>query len=136
MNRTILITYQFLIGLSDAVTGALLITNPEFTLQLMRLRVAPESLPFLSFIGAFVMSVGLSCLYGAFVMAGRGNRSKLEAVWLLTAMTRASVAVVVIALILTHSLQMGWAMVAISDGACAAFQAAGLRKGWLAHVAR
>ena len=33
MNRPILIGYQLLIGLSDTLTGALLILAPEFTLD-------------------------------------------------------------------------------------------------------
>ena len=93
MNRPILLGYQLLIGLSDAVTGALLIIAPEFTLRLMGLHVPTDSLPFLSFIGAFVLSVGLACLYGALVIAHRGSPCKLEVVWLLTAITRGSVAI-------------------------------------------
>jgi hypothetical protein len=37
MNRPILIGYQLLIGLSDTMTGALLMIAPAFTLGLMRL---------------------------------------------------------------------------------------------------
>ncbi len=136
MKRFILISYQLLIGLSDSLTGALLMIAPEFTLGLMRLRVPADALPFLSFIGAFVLSVGLSCLYGAWVMVRRGSPCKLEAVWLLTAITRASVAIFVVAQILAHTLEAGWLTVAISDGACVLIQATGLRKGWLVHVAR
>ncbi len=136
MNRPILIGYQLLIGLSDTMTGALLITAPEFTLRLMRLHTPADALPFLSFIGAFVLSVGLACLYGAWVMALRGSPCKLEVVWLLTAITRASVAVFVVSQILAHALEAGWLTVAISDGACVLIQAIGLRKGWLGYVAR
>ena len=67
MNRPILIGYQVLIGLSDTLTGALLIIAPEFALRLMGLHAPADALPFLSFIGAFVLSVGLTCLYGALV---------------------------------------------------------------------
>lgn len=136
MNRPILFTYQLAIGLSDTITGALLIIAPQCALRLMRLHVPVDALPFLSFIGAFVMSVGLACLYGALVIARRGSPCKLEVVWLLTAITRASVAIFVVAQILTQTIETGWLTVAITDGACVLIQAIGLRKGWLTHVAR
>ena len=100
MNRRILIGYQLLIGLSDTMTGALLMVAPEFTLALMRLHAPADALPYLSFIGSFVLSVGLSCLYGAWLMLRRESPCKLEIVWLLTAITRASVAIFVVAQIL------------------------------------
>jgi hypothetical protein len=136
MNRPILIGYQLLIGLSDTLTGALLIVAPAFTLQLMRLHAPADALPFVSFIGSFVLSVGLACLYGALVMARRGRPCKLEVVWLLTAMTRASVAIFLTAQIVAHTLEAGWLGVVVTDGVCVLIQAIGLRKGWLAHVAR
>jgi len=136
MNRLLLIGYQLTIGLSDTMTGALLIVAPALALDLMRLRVPADALPFLSFIGAFVFSVGLSCLYGAWLMTRTASRCKLEIVWLLTAITRASVAIFVITRVLDQTLETGWLTVAITDGACVLIQAIGLRKGWLADVAR
>ena len=91
---------------------------------------------YVSFIGAFVLSVGLACLYGVILMTRRESPRSLEIVWLLTAITRAGVAIFVIAQILSHTLEAGWLTVAVTDGACVLFQAIGLRKGWLAHVAR
>jgi len=136
MNRPILIAYQTLIGISDTLTGALLIVAPEFTLRLMGLHAPSDALAYLSFIGAFVLSVGLACLYGALVMVRRGSPCTLQTVWLLTAFTRASVAIFVVAQITMQSLEPGWLTVALSDGACVVIQAIGLRKGWLGHVAR
>jgi hypothetical protein len=46
------------------------------------------------------------------------------------------VASFVAAQILTRTLEAGWLTVVISDGACVLIQAIGLRKGWLANVAR
>jgi hypothetical protein len=100
----------------------------------MRLHAPADALPFLSFIGAFVLSVGLACLYGALVLFSRGDPCRVEIVWLLTAITRASVAIFVITQIMAQTLEAGWLTVAISDGACVLIQAIGLRKGWLAHV--
>ncbi|MGD0832425.1 MAG: hypothetical protein ABR907_15935 [Terracidiphilus sp.] len=136
MNRRVLIGYQLLIGISDMATGALLITAPTFALGLMHLQPPADALPFLAFIGAFVLSVGLACLYGALVTIRRGSPCKVEVVWLLTAITRASVAIFIAVQILTHTLEAGWLSVVFSDGACVLIQAIGLRKGWLANVAQ
>lgn len=136
MNRPILLTYQWLIGISDTLTGTMLIIGPAFTLRLMGLHAPSDALTYLSFIGAFVLSVGLACLYGAIQMVREGSTSTLQAVWLLTAFTRASVAVFVVTQILAHSLEPGWLTVAATDGACVVIQAIGLRKGWLGNVAR
>ena len=134
MIRPILLTYQLLVGISDTATGIMLIAAPEFALRLMHLQAPSDALTYVSFVGAFVFSVGIACLYGALLMARKGSRRGLETVWLLTALTRASVALFVAAQILTHSLELGWVTVALTDGACVVIQALGLRKCWLAHV--
>ena len=123
MNRPILISYQLLIGLSDTSTGALLMIAPGLTLRLMHLSAGADASVYLSFIGAFVLSVGLSCLYGAFVAFHRGVPAKLEMVWLLTAFTRASVAIFVVGQVLASTLTAGWLSVAPVDGLCASIQA-------------
>ena len=45
MNRPILFTYQLAIGLSDTITGALLIIAPEFALRLMRMATKWYAVP-------------------------------------------------------------------------------------------
>lgn len=135
MKRRILFLYQLLTGLSDGSTGLLLITAPALTLRLMGLHVAANALPFLSYIGAFVLSVGIACLYGAALTARPGFAAKLEVVWLLTAITRGIVALFVIARILDGTLEVGWITVAVSDGIFALVQAVGLAKGWITDVA-
>lgn len=134
MKRPLLLAYQLLIGLSDTFTGALLIVAPELTLRLMRLHAPAVALPYLSFIGAFVLSVGLACLYGAALMVRRSRVCQLETVWLLTAISRGSVAVFVLSKLVSGSLETGWLTVALMDGACVLIQAIGLRKGWLCHA--
>jgi hypothetical protein len=136
MSRTVLLAYQSIIGISDTVTGALLLLAPAITLSLMHLHVPADALVFLSFIGAFVFAVGLSCLYGALLLYRGGCRPQLEIVWLLTAFMRASVAIFVLSQVLSGSLEAGWLVVAATDAACVLFQAVGLHKGWLAHAAR
>ena len=136
MNRLGILGYQLLTGISDASTGALLMVAPALALRLMGLHASPDALVYVSFVGAFVFSVGLACLYGARLAYRNSGRTKLEIVWLLTAFTRAAVAVFVIAQVMANALEAGWAMVAFFDGACVFIQAMGLRKGWLASVAR
>jgi len=102
----------------------------------MGLRAPSDSLIYVSFIGAFVLSVGLACFYGAFLVHRGGCRTKLEIVWVLTAITRASVAIFLTGELLTSTLDTDWLTVAAVDGTCVLIQAIGLRKGWLASVAR
>jgi hypothetical protein len=136
MKRPILTLYQSAIGISDTATGVLLVVAPAFTLRLMGLQAPADALPYLSFVGAFVFSVGLACLYGAKLAACDGCKRKLATIWLLTAITRASVALFVIDSVLTGTLQAGWLTVAACDAACAGIQGIGLRSGWLDRAAK
>ena len=131
MKRKIICVYQLLIGLSDGVTGLLLILAPAFTLRLMHLEAPAVALPYLSFIGAFVLSVGLACLYGGFLATRANVVAKLEVVWLLTGITRGIVAVFIASQIVSGALETGWTTVAVSDGAFAVMQGIGLFKRWL-----
>ena len=136
MKRKLLVAYQLLTGLSDTSTGLLLIMAPALTLRLMRLHVpALDTLVYLSYIGAFVLSVGVVCLYGAGLARG-ASLQKLEVVWLLTAITRGAVALFVMTKVLEGSLESGWITVALSDGAFALLQTVGLARGWLNDVAK
>ena len=132
--RTLLFAYQLLLGASDTSTGVLLLIAPALTLRLMRLHAAPDTLPFLSYIGAFVLSVGIACFYGAWLTTVRGFAARLEVVWLLTAISRASVTLFVLASVFTHALEPGWLSVALSDGAFALLQLIGLAKHWLPSI--
>lgn len=131
MRRHLLLPYQLLSGLSDTTTGLCLIAAPQLTLHLMKLHAIPDTLPFLSFIGVFVLSVGIACLYGASVADRPGRVGTLETIWLLTSITRGLVAAFVAFEIFSGALEPGWATVAVSDGALAILQAIGLGKGWL-----
>jgi hypothetical protein len=135
MKRRLLFGYQMLTGLSDTCTGLLLLFAPAVTLRLMRLHVSSGSLPFLSFIGAFVLSVGIACLYGAVLATRISFTEKLEVVWLLTGITRAMVALFITADVLTGTLESAWTTVAIADGAFTLVQTIGLSKGWLTNAA-
>lgn len=136
MKRPILFSYQLVTGLSDFSTGTLLIVAPALTLRLMGLQLPADALPMLSFVGAFVLSVGLCCLYGGYLAARGACAGRLENVWMLTAIIRSSIAVFVTAQVLSGALEAGWSTVAFFDAACALIQAIGLRKCWLRHDAR
>jgi hypothetical protein len=133
MKRPLLFSYQLLIGASDASTGLLLMVAPAWTLHQMHLHVPDDALVFLSFIGSFVLAVGLCCLYGAFLAYCNGCASKLKIVWLLTAILRSSVAIYVLNGVLMGALESAWMTVGIFDGACSVIQATGLRRGWLTN---
>ena len=131
-RRPLLLLYQLLLGASDTSTGLLLLFAPALTLRLMKLQPPPaDALPYLSYIGAFVLSTGLACLYGALLATRPHSAPKLEAVWLLTAITRAAVALFVFTSIFNGTLASGWLTVALSDGAFALIQLTGLAQGWL-----
>src|SRR5579863_3338673 len=134
MKDLYLLAYQLIAGVSDASTGALLIAAPVFTIRMMGLSVPRDATPFLSFIGAFVLAVGISYLYGAMLIHRTGGVPRLEAVWLLTAIIRSSVAIFVLAAVLNGTLAAGWLTIAIFDGICVCIQARVLRRGWLSHV--
>ncbi len=135
MNRSVLLGYQLLTGASDTATGTLLMITPALTLQLLHLPAPATDLIFPALVGALVLSVGLSCLYGALVAYRGGARKELEMIWLLTAFSRASVAIFVFEQVLAGTLAFGWIAVAGFDAACVLVQATGLRKGWLAIAA-
>jgi hypothetical protein len=136
MKDLYLLAYQLIAGVSDTFTGMLLIAAPIFTIRMMGLSVPYDATPFLSFIGAFVLAVGLSYLYGALLVRRTNGVPRLEAVWLLTAIIRSSVAIFVLAAVLNGTLAPGWLTIAIFDGICVLIQARGLRRGWLSHATR
>ncbi len=134
MSRRLLLLYQLLTGLSDTSTGLLLILSPALTLHLMRLHVADLALPYLSWIGVFVLSVGLACLYGAWLTGNPLDDPKLEVVWLLTAIPRTLVTLFVVTKMVSGALEPGWFTVAVTDGTFALTQVVGLSRGWLRNA--
>lgn len=134
MTRSLLITYQWLTGISDTVTGILLCVAPMFALQSMRLSAPADATAYVSYIGAFVFSIGLAGICGAALMHRHAPVPALEMVWMLTALTRASVAVFVTKAVLTGQLDSMWISIAAFDGLCVLIQATGLRMRWLKDV--
>lgn len=134
MNRTVLLTYQLVTGLSDTITGILLCAAPALTLRMMGLHAPVDALPYIGYIGAFVLSVGLACLYGARILRMPSSGDRLEIVWFLTALSRAAVALYLLPEISIGTFQPAWLSVALFDGSCALIQAVGLRRGWLKNA--
>lgn len=113
-------------GAMDAMTGVLLILVPEQVLGLLKIEPpSPDALVFLSWIGVFVMAVGLS--YG---MALGKSSSQGETVWAFTALVRIMVAIFLTFMIIGGALPVAWAVVAVSDGLVAVVQIGIVRKGW------
>ena len=134
MRRSVLLAYQWFTGLSDTCTGVLLYVAPAFTLGLMGIHAPLEANPYISYIGAFVLSVGISCIYGGLLITYNARAERLETVWLLTAFARSAVAIYLLKGILSGELEPAWATVAVFDASCVVFQAIGLRKRWPAHA--
>lgn len=119
------------VGSMDALTGLMLMFAPTLVLDLLAIpHPSADSLVFLSWIGVFVMSVGLS--YGLAL----GSRPRGEAVWMFTSMARLLVAVYLTSRILGGSMDRAWALVAVSDATVALVQMALLRAGWWKEARR
>ncbi len=118
--------WSLLVGAMDALTGLLLLIAPAAVLGLLRIEPpSPDALVFLSWIGVFVMAVGLS--YG---LALSRHRGRGETVWMFTALARLLVAFFLAAKITAGSLAVGWVLVAVSDALVAVVQIVILQKGW------
>jgi hypothetical protein len=133
--RRLLILYQFIAGLCDTGTGALLIAAPEWTLRLMGLHLIPQPVVFVRYIGVFVLSVGLTYLW-ALARWPLTSHAHIgwATQWKITALVRLLVAVFVFWQVASGGLEIGWIMVAISDAAFATVQWVGLRNGWLSNA--
>ena len=124
--------WSVMVGAMDALTGLLLILSPALVLKMLRLDApAPDGMVFLSWIGVFVMAVGLSYGFALGKHRGRG-----ETVWMFTALVRIMVAVFLVIQITRGAMAPAWIVVALSDGFVALVQMTILRKGWWREGAR
>lgn len=133
----LLALYQVAAGLSDTLTGILLLVAPLWTLHLMHITRAPVPAVFASYIGAFVLGVGLTYLWVA-VRQWRGLRThaEWESQWQCTAIIRACIAIFLTIEIASSRMELAWGIVAVSDGALALIQWIGLHRGWLRSANR
>jgi hypothetical protein len=124
--------WSVMVGTMDALTGLLLIFVPGLVLRLLKIEApSPDAMVFLSWIGVFVMAVGLS--YG--FALGR-HRGRGETVWMFTSLARILVALFLIIQITMGHMALAWGVVAVSDGVVALVQMVILRKGWWREVTR
>jgi hypothetical protein len=126
-----LLTYQYLAGLGDTSTGWLLVFEPQWTLTLMGVHRIPQPIEFASFVGVFVLGVGVTYLYATRLPLIAANAPRWQTVWAVTALIRTSVAVFLLGEILAGRMEPAWLTVAITDGALALIQWIGLGMGWL-----
>ena len=87
-----ILTYQYLAGLSDTTTGWLLVLEPQWTLTLMGVRRIPQPIEFASFVGVFVLGVGVTYLYATRLPLVAANTARWQTIWALTALIRTLVA--------------------------------------------
>ena len=114
--------YQWSAGLCDTTIGILLIIAPYSTLSLMGVRPVPQPLEMVSFVGVFVLSVGIAYVYAARLPRIAANAARWETVWWLTALSRALVSAFLFWRVIGNRLEMAWLSVAITDGVLAVFQ--------------
>jgi len=112
-----------LAGAMDAVTGALLLAAPGFTLRLMGIGMVEGTSPFVRFVGAFVLGVGLS-YFPPFLWQGREKcDAALRAVFVTTGLIRLSIGLFTAVAVLTGTLPWPWLSVTFSDLTLAVLQA-------------
>lgn len=115
--------YALCAGLMDSLSGLLLMFMPEHTLKMMRVpEVSAEAAVFVSFVGAFVFSVGVLYLFGLIPLLINGKRSALGAIFLITAWVRGVICAFTTYAIVRGHLGIAWSSVPLSDGALAIFQ--------------
>lgn len=145
MSRTtrLLNVYQVGAGLSDTATGLMLIVAPAWTLRLMLVHILPQPIQFASYLGVFVLSVGLTYLAVALrwplartqpAFAGLNSAAAWKIQWAITALIRALVALFLLVEIAAGRMESAWLTVAVSDGTLAAIQIFGLFRRWLDHA--
>lgn len=125
--KRLLFWWNMGVGSMDAMTGLLLMLTPAWTLRLMGLQaIGTEAQVFLSWMGAFVFSVGAS-----YFLVLRGNEpGRGEMVWQMTSLVRAVVAVFVVSKVAQGVLEPLWLSVAATDALVAMGQWIGIQKKW------
>ena len=132
MTKTAFLKYWSLaVGTMDVLIGLLLVFFPALMLQMLKIEPpSADGLVFVSWIGVFVISVGLS--YGlAFGRRGHG-----EAVWIFSSVVCLLSAVFLTTRILGESMPGSWTLVAVACALVALVQIVFLRAGWWREVHR
>ena len=127
MNHKIKL-YQWGVGGMDACAGFLLVFFPAWTLNLMGMTQVPEPVDIISFVGIFVMAVGLS-----YFLVREKDVVGWEMQWRVSGVMRACVACFLAWKIFGSDWEIRWATVLFTDVSIAVVQFTGLKKGWLGN---
>lgn len=128
----LLILFHRLAGVCDSLTGLLLVIAPLWTLRRMGIGPALPPPEMVSFIGAFVLGVGLAYLVTSRRPKSPDDLIPMVTVWLVTGLSRTLVAGVLIWKIGSGQMEPAWITVAVTDGLLASAQFFGIRQRWLA----
>ena len=131
MKRAAFIFYQVAAGACDTVTGILLLVAPQLALKLMRVNQTSSDPIFISFVGAFVLSVGMTYLMFARIPTSESLLGAARAAWLITAIERLCVGLFVLIAIMAGRLDLSWCSVTVVDLSLGGIQLIGLRKRWI-----
>lgn len=118
------------IGALDLLSGLALIFVPAQVLAVAGLE-SEDDLLLLSFVGAFVLAIGVVYLGAAWHWARRRAPSTLRAVWVSTAVVRLVVGSFVVAHVALDSFEPLWIWVGLADLTIAAIQLTGWWRGWI-----
>jgi len=130
-RTTFVILLSLAAGLLDATTGALLVTIPETTLHLFGATLPGGGGDILMrFVGAFVMGVGLSYLWGLATPRFDQRAHRLHGVWGATAAIRTCIAAFTLTAVATKHLEPAWLVVGASDATLALIQIRALKARW------
>jgi hypothetical protein len=126
MMKNKLQLFQWAVGACDASTGILLVAAPAWTLHLMGMTKILSPPDIISFVGVFVMAVGLS-----YFLVKEKDVAGWEMQWRVTAMIRVCVACFLAWKIAGEGWEVRWLTVLITDATIATIQVLGLKRGWL-----
>jgi hypothetical protein len=118
-------------GAMDTTTGLLLVALPATTVALFGAAMPPGDDILMRFVGAFVAGVGMSYLWALATRDATARANRLPGVWSVTALVRTVIALFVGGAVALGRLDAAWLVVALSDAFLATVQIAGLRAGWL-----
>lgn len=113
--------YCLAAGSADAATGLLLLAAPGFVFARLGLEPLPAPPVYASFVGAFVLAVGLSYLY-PLALGAAGLAARWRQLFETTAISRLAVAAFLAFAIPGGGLGAAWGLVLATDLGLAVFQ--------------
>jgi hypothetical protein len=114
-ERFVILSYQSITGLFEALLGALMVCAPQLALKPV-LQFPEASLPFVSFCGIFIFALGLCGLIGALMEFRRTCREKLQVIWMVTIIIHSGSAVFVVMQVIAGTMSNGWLLIAVPFG--------------------